>query len=91
MTTLHASPYNLVAAIFYFDSLEDYQSKADKHLDRFGHLVEEFEIQFIEGDDAELFNACCINQSNLDTWFNVIELMSEAEKLSLYYLVGVAG
>ncbi len=90
MTTLHATPYNLDSAGFYFVSLDDYQAKAEKHLDRFGHLVEEFEIQFIDGDDAELFNACGINQSNLDTWFNAIELMSETEKVSLYYLVGVA-
>ena len=90
MTTLHATSYNSDAAGFYFESLEDYQGKAEKHLDRFGNLVEEFEIQFIDGDDAELFNACGINQSNHDTWFDVIELMSEAEKLSLYYLVGVA-
>ena len=91
MTTLHATPYNLEAAGFYFDSSDDHQAKAENHLDRFGNLVEEFEIQFIDGDNAELFNACGINQSNLDTWFDVIELMSEAEKLSLYYLVGVAG
>jgi hypothetical protein len=54
-------------------------------------LVEEFEIQFIDGDDSALFNACGINQSSLDTWFDVIELLSEAEMLNLYYLVGVVG
>lgn len=91
MTTLHATPYNLDAVGFYFESLDDYQAKSEKHLDRFGNLVEELEIQFIDGDDADLFNACGINQSNLHTWFDVIELLSEAEKLSLYYLVGVAG
>ena len=90
MTRLHATPYNLDAAGFYFESLEDYQTKSEKHLDRFGSLVEEFEIQFIDGDDAELFNPCGINQSNLNTWFDVIELMSKSEKLSLYYLVSVA-
>ena len=90
MTTLHATPYNLDAAGFYFDSLDDYQAKSEKHLDRFGNLVEEFEIQFIDGDDAELFNACGVNQSNLDTWFDVIELISGTEKLSLYYLVSLA-
>jgi hypothetical protein len=91
MTTLHATPYNNDAAGFYFDSLEDYQAKAENHLDRYGNLVEEFEIQFIDGDDSALFNACGINQSNLDTWFDVIELLSEAEKLNLYYLVEVVG
>ena len=91
MTTLHATPYNLDAAGFYFESLEDYQTKSEKHLDRFGSLVEEFEIQFIDGDDAELFVACGINQVNLDTWFNGIEFLQDYEKVSLYYLVGMAG
>ena len=90
MKTLHATPYNVDAAGFYFDSLEDYQTKSENHLDRFGNLVEEFEIEFIEGDDSALFNACGINQSNLDTWFDVIEVMSKGEKLSLYYLLGMA-
>ncbi len=58
MTKLHATPYNIDAAGFYFDSLEDYQTKTENHLDRFGNLVEEFEIQFIDGDDSELFDAC---------------------------------
>lgn len=91
MTILHATPYNHDAAGFYFKSLEDYQSKSENNLDRFRNLVEEFEIQFIDGDDSSLFSACAINQSNLETWFDVIELMSDTDKLSLYYLVGVAG
>lgn len=90
MTTLHATPYNIDAAGFYFESMADYQNKSENHLDRFGNLVEEFEIQFIDGDDSALFNACGINQSNLDTWFDVIEPMSDTDKLNLYYLVGVA-
>lgn len=91
MTTLHATPYNLDAAGSYFESLEDYQTKAENHLDRYGNLVEEFEIQFINGDDAELFNACGIIQSNLNTWFDDIECMSESDKLNLHYLIAVAG
>lgn len=91
MTTLHATPYNIDAAGFYFESMADYQSKSESHLDRFGNLVEEFEIQFIDGDDAELFNACGITQSNLNMWFDDIKYMPESDKLNLYYLVAVAG
>lgn len=91
MTTLHATPYNIDAAGFYFESTANYQNKSKNHLDLFGNLVEEFEIQFIDGDDSALFNACGINQSNIDTWFDVIELMSDTVKLNLYYLAGVAG
>jgi hypothetical protein len=91
MTTLHATPYNRDAAGFYFESIADYETKSENHLDRFGNLVEEFEIQFIDGDDAELFNACGIDQSNLNIWFDDIEFMHDAGKVNLYYLVAVTG
>lgn len=91
MTTLHATPYNRDAAGFYFNDADDYTAKARAHMDHFGNLVEEFEIQFIDGDDAALFEACGINQANLNTWFDEIEFLQEQEKISLYYLVGVAG
>lgn len=91
MTTLHATPYNRDAAGFYFENLSEYETKATMHVDRFGNLVEEFEIQFIDGDDAELFEACGINQANLNIWFDEIEFLQDFEKASLYYLVGVAG
>ena len=55
MTKLHATPH----------SLDDYLAKWEKPLDRFGNFVEEFEIQFIDGDYAELFEECGINQANL--------------------------
>ena len=91
MTTLHATPYNIDATGFYFTDSMDYETKACIHVDRYGNLVEEFEIQFIDGDAAELFEACGINQTNLNVWFDEIELLQDFEKASLYYLVGVAG
>lgn len=90
-TTLHATPYNLDAAGFYFEALEDYQAKSESYLDSYGKLVEEFEIQFINGDDAALFEACGIDQSNLNSWFDEIQFLKDYEKISLYYLVGCAG
>ena len=90
-TTLHATPYNLDATGFYFEGLTDYQAKAESHLDSYGNLVEEFEIQFIDGDDAALFEACGIDQSNLNVWFDDIDFLQDDEKISLYYLVGCAG
>ncbi len=91
MTTLHATPYNIDATGFYFTDALDYETKATSLVDRYGNLVEEFEIQFIDGDDAELFEACGINQTNLNQWFDEIEFLQVDEKVSLYYLVAVAG
>jgi len=48
--------------------------------------VEEFEIQVIDGDDAELFEACGIHQGNLDVWFDEIEGLEEYKKAGLYCL-----
>ncbi|MDP2229940.1 antirestriction protein ArdA [Methylotenera sp.] len=91
MTTLHATPYNLDATGFYFESMEEYQAKSENHLDRYGNKVEELEMQFIDGDDAALFEACRINQSNLNIWFNDVECLQDYEKINLYYLVSCAG
>lgn len=88
-TTLYAQPYSLDAVGFYFHSLEEYETKSENLRDRFGNAVEEFEIQYIDGDDSELFEACGINQSNLSTWFDDIEAMDEHRKVALYFLTGV--
>lgn len=90
-TTLFAQPYSMDAVGFYFHSFEEYETKSENLQDRFGNPVEEFEIQFIDGDDAELFEACGINQSNLSTWFDDIEDMDEHEKIALYFLTGTLG
>lgn len=90
-TTLYAQPYSMDAVGFYFHSMEEYETKSENLQDRFGNPVEEFEIQFIEGDDAELFEACGINQSNLSTWFDDIEDKDENEKIALYFLTGELG
>lgn len=91
MTTLHATPYNIDATGFYFTDVLAYETQASMHVDRFGNLVEEYEIQFIDGDDAQLFEVCGINQSNLNAWFDEIEFLQNCEKVSLYFLVSLAG
>ena len=67
MATLHAQPYNLDAVGFYFESAEEFTTKAEGLTDCHGLPVEEFEIQFIDGDtgDAQLFEVCGINQTGL--------------------------
>ena len=89
MTTLHAQPYNLDAVGFYFESLEDYEARFENARDSFGFPVEEFEIQFIDGDeeDAQLFEAAGVNQATLSQFFDVIEGMDNYHKPALYFLL----
>ena len=86
MNTFFAQPYSTDAVGFYFSTLNTYTYNAESLLDNFGNPVEEFEIQFIGGDDSQLFSACDINQSNLKLWFLIIADLSEHEKTILYYL-----
>lgn len=91
MTTLYANPYNLDAAGFYFESADEFTEKAQNLTDRYSNCVEEFEIDFIDGDDASLFNACGFNQANLSAYFNDVEPLSETEKAALFFLLSDLG
>jgi Antirestriction protein (ArdA) len=90
-TQLHATPYNRDAAGFYFTDMAEYQSLVNKQFDRFKNRVEEFEINYIDGDDGELFAVCGIDQTNIETWFNDIQDLDDFDKTNLYYLNAVAG
>jgi len=91
MTILHASPYNPDARGFNFSTAEDFTIRASALRDRFGAPVEEFSIEYLDGDDSKLFEACKINQTNLDTWFDDIESLDSQEKAALYYLTDCNG
>ncbi len=47
---LHAQPYDLAATGFYFETYEEYADKSAKLRNDYGDRVEEFEIQFIDGE-----------------------------------------
>ena len=91
MTILHANPYTPDARGFNFSTAEDFTIRASALRDRFGSPVEEFELQYIDGEDGQLFEACKIHQGNLDTWFDDIETLEDYEKAALFYLVDQAG
>jgi antirestriction protein len=91
MTILHAQPYNIDASGFQFTSADEYTAKQSALRDRFGAPVEEFEIQYIDGDDGQLFDACRIHQGDLATWFDDIETLDRQEKAALFYLVDQVG
>jgi len=88
MNTYHATPYDISASGFYFKTYEEYQEKAAKHRNAYGDPVEEYEIQFIDGYDCELFDALSVNQGNLETWFEEFEGQYDGEDLvkALYLL-----
>lgn len=93
MTTLHAQPYDVSAAGFYFETAEEYHQKADRAVNSYGDPVEEFEIQFIDGDDidVELAKAWGLNQANLAEYLSAAEDWDDMDKLAFIVAVGECG
>ncbi|MEP4987066.1 MAG: antirestriction protein ArdA [Paracoccaceae bacterium] len=90
---LHAQPYDLAATGFYFETLEEYQAKAAKLRNDYGDPVEEFEIQFIDGDriDCDLAQAIGINQANLGQFFDAADTWDDHDKTMVILAVGECG
>lgn len=84
----HATPYDISATGFYFETLEEYRERASRHRNEYGDPVEEYEIQFIDGDNYELFKAIGVNQANLPLWFDQFEDLDEDEAARAIYLAG---
>jgi hypothetical protein len=93
MTKLYAQPYDLSAHGFYFEAAEEYTSKAKALRNDYGDPVEEFEIQFIDGDDidCDLAKAIDLNQGNFARFFDIIDEWEEWEKLLVVLAVGECG
>ncbi|MFH1495664.1 MAG: hypothetical protein ABIG70_12810 [Pseudomonadota bacterium] len=85
MTTLFANPYNISTTGFYFEGADEFIKKMETS------GIEEFSIEFIDGDDAQLFDSCGIHQGNLDTWFEEIELLGDGQKAALFFLTNNLG
>jgi len=90
MTTnkYHATPYDISATGFYFSSINEYREKAASHRNAYGEPVEEYEIQFIDGDNCALFQAIGVTQANLELWFDHFEEMDDEEAVRAMYLAG---
>ncbi len=93
MTQLHAQPYDLAASGFYFETAEDYDAKADALRNDYGDPVEEFEIQFIDGEliDCELAKAIGINQANFREFLEGADTWQDWEKQRIIVAVGECG
>ena len=90
---LYAQPYDISACGFYFCSLEEFTDKSSHLLNHYGHPVEEFEIQFIEGDnfDCELFKALSIQQKSIGDYLSACEYFSDDQKIRVILATGECG
>lgn len=93
MTKLFAQPYDISAYGFYFETAVEYEEKAGKLLNSYGQTVEEFEIQFIDGEgiDSELFRALGVHQGNFSAYLEAMDGWSEEEKIKVIIAVGEIG
>lgn len=94
MTKLYAQPYNIEAKGFFFESAQEFRKRSANLKDRFGQPVEEFEVQFIDGDDkidADFARAFHLHQGNLERFFECVEDWEEPYKIRFIIAVGECG
>ena len=93
MTQLYAQPYDISANGFYFETAEEYDAKAKALRNECGDPVEEFEIQFIDGEDidCDLAQAVGLNQANFAQFFDCVDDWDEGQKQQVIIAVGDCG
>jgi len=91
--TLYAQPYDLSAHGFYFEDYDEFRDASGKARNAHGKLVEEFEIQFIDGSDlyCDFAKAYSVNQANLKPFFEAIEDWDDGQKQAFIIAVGECG
>ena len=89
----YAQPYDIMACGFFFTDADDYETKRKACRNAYGRQVEEFEIQFIDGDDldAALFDALSVNQSNIIAFMARLDEWEDWQKKDLIVAVGECG
>ena len=85
-TNLYANPYDTSANGFYFKSTEEFAKKSKELVNSSGSPVEEFEIEFIDGDLGDLFYILNISSEQLEIWFDEIEILDDHEHAAMYWL-----
>lgn len=90
---LHAQPYDIAASGFYFSSAGEYAAKAKTNRNDYGQPVEEYEIQFIDGDliDCELAKAWSIHQGNFVAFLEKAEEWDHGQKIAYILAVSESG
>lgn len=92
-TILYAQPYDISATGFYFETGEDYAKKARSLRNAHGEHVEEFEIQFIDGEaiNAAFAEAVGLHQGQLAAFFEAVETWHVHQKLGVIIAVWECG
>ena len=93
MTELFAQPYDISATGFYFRTEAEYAEKSVKLRNDAGCPVEEFELQFIDGEsiDAKLFEALGVNQCNFPQFLDACDTWDDNQKQKVIIAVGECG
>ena len=101
MPTLYARAYDITAVGFYFDSAEDYDRKSSALRNEYGQPVEEFEVQWIDGDDIDCALATVggavnkkawrLHQGDLLAFFAALDDWDEHQKHCFIIAVGECG
>lgn len=91
--TLNAQPYDMTAGGFYFRSVTEFIKGFQGNRNDQGHPVEEYEIQFIDGDDidCELAKAIGLNQANFADFLELVDTWEDWEKVNTIIAVGECG
>lgn len=91
--TLYAQPYSISAQGFYFASAQEYETKQQKLLDIYGNTVEEFEIQFIDGEDidCQLAKAIGLDQGNFRDFLDCAHEWEDWQKTKAIIALGECG
>jgi Antirestriction protein (ArdA) len=85
--TYFAQPYDMGAHGFYFHDLEEFETLSEALRNDYGQPVEEFEIQYIDGDFGALFKAAEVSQSTLGDWLECLESLEDYQEPALFYLM----
>ncbi|MGH1398404.1 MAG: antirestriction protein ArdA [Alphaproteobacteria bacterium] len=90
---IHAQPYDITANGFYFSTADEYTEKAAALRNGFGDPVEEFEIQFIDGDDLDcaLAKAIGLTQANIRDFLGCVEDWQDWQKTLVIIAIGECG
>lgn len=92
MTQFYAQPYDIEATGFYFEDASEYEELFKECRNFYGQPVEEFEIQWIDGEtiDQELFEALGICQPTVQLFLEKLDEWSDEdkEKIIIYRELG---